>query len=66
MLATTRKMEGIKKKILTNIRQVFWKMKGLSLFLSLVGHFIGSGSGFSFPSIQQSNINLVFSVSPPS
>jgi len=38
----------------------------LSFFLSLVGHFIGSHSGFSFPSIQQSNINLVFSVSPPS
>lgn len=33
-------------------------------FFFLVGSFIGSGAGFSFHYVQQSNINLVFSVSP--
>lgn len=53
--------------MLTNVRQIFWKTEGvntarLPFFVGGGGCFIGSG--FSFHSTQQSNVNLVFSVSP--
>lgn len=63
------RQKAFRFEMLTNVRQIFWKTEGvntarLPFFVGGGGCFIGSG--FSFHSTQQSNVNLVFSVSPPS